>query len=75
MTDYILTLSCAKRAGIVAAVAKAIAQCGGNITEAAQFDDALIGQFFMRVAFATDASKTDVETALSNPIDEFAIKF
>lgn len=49
---YILTLSCVDRPGIVAAIASYIAQCGGNILEAQQFDDVETGRFFMRVEFA-----------------------
>jgi formyltetrahydrofolate deformylase len=47
----ILTLSCANRPGIVAAVATALAESGGDITEARQFDDPQSGRFFMRMAF------------------------
>ena len=54
MTNHILTLRCDNRPGIVAAVATRLANNGGDITEAAQFDDALTGKFFMRVAFAMD---------------------
>jgi len=52
MTDnYVLTLRCADRSGIVASVASALAACGANITEAHQYDDAVARRFFMRVAF------------------------
>jgi formyltetrahydrofolate deformylase len=51
--SHILTLSCANRPGIVAAVATALAESGGDITEARQFDDAQSGRFFMRTAFRT----------------------
>jgi formyltetrahydrofolate deformylase len=54
MTEHVLTLRCKNRPGIVAAVATRLAANGGDITEAAQFDDAMTGQFFMRVAFAMD---------------------
>ena len=49
--DHILALSCADRPGLVADVARAIADAGGNITEAAQFDDQANSRFFMRVSF------------------------
>ena len=54
MTTYILTLHCANRPGIVAAVATRLTASGGDIIEAAQFDDLLTGQFFMRVAFTME---------------------
>jgi formyltetrahydrofolate deformylase len=54
-TAYILTLSCEDRPGIVAAVARLLAEQGGNIREAQQFNDPETGRFFMRVLFDMDA--------------------
>jgi len=50
----ILTLSCVDRPGLVAAVAGALAEAGGNINEAQQFDAPESGLFFMRVAFTLE---------------------
>ena len=50
-TRYVLTLSCANRPGIVAAVSTALFEGGFNILDAQQFDDTETGIFFMRVAF------------------------
>ena len=50
-TPYILTLSCSNHAGIVADVSAFLAKRGANIVEAAQYDDAETGNFFMRIAF------------------------
>ena len=47
----ILNLSCPDRAGIVHAVSGFLFEQGGNIVEAAQFEDVTTGLFFMRVAF------------------------
>jgi formyltetrahydrofolate deformylase len=52
--DYILTLSCADRRGIVAAVAGFLAESGGNIRAAQQYDDPETGRFFMRVEFVVE---------------------
>ena len=49
---YILTLSCADRLGLVHAVSGFLLECGGNIEEAAQYNDRDTGLFFMRVQFA-----------------------
>ncbi len=49
--SFILTLSCPDRAGIVHAVTGLLAEHGGNITEAAQFNDQDTNRFFMRVQF------------------------
>lgn len=50
--SYILTLSCPDRLGLVHAVSGFLAQRGGNIEEAAQYNDPDTGLFFMRVQFA-----------------------
>ena len=51
---YILTLSCPDRMGIVHAVSGFLVQNSSNIEEAAQYNDAATGLFFMRVQFACD---------------------
>jgi formyltetrahydrofolate deformylase len=55
---YVLTLSCADRRGIVAAVANSIASQGCNIVESAQYGDPETERFFMRVAFSAPAGVT-----------------
>ncbi|GGF73181.1 formyltetrahydrofolate deformylase [Azorhizobium oxalatiphilum] len=47
--QFILTLSCPNRPGIVAAVSTFLFEKGCNILEAQQFDDTESGRFFMRV--------------------------
>jgi len=49
--QYVLTLSCPDRPGIVSAVSTFLAHNGQNILDAQQFDDVETGQFFMRVVF------------------------
>jgi formyltetrahydrofolate deformylase len=49
--QFILTLSCGNRPGIVAAVSTYLFQQNFNILDASQFTDTETGQFFMRVAF------------------------
>jgi len=51
MTTHILTLSCANRPGIVAAVSTALFEAGYNILDAQQFDDTTVSRFFMRIVF------------------------
>jgi formyltetrahydrofolate deformylase len=48
---YVVTLSCPDRVGIVHAVTGLLVEHQANITEAAQFNDASTGLFFMRVRF------------------------
>jgi formyltetrahydrofolate deformylase len=56
--SFVLTLSCADRPGIVAAIASLLAENGCNITDSAQFGDVKSGRFFMRVSFSAPASLT-----------------
>lgn len=51
-STFILTLSCPDRTGIVHAVSGFLLERGGNIEEAAQYNDHDTGLFFMRVQFA-----------------------
>ncbi|WP_230293176.1 formyltetrahydrofolate deformylase [Croceicoccus sp. Ery5] len=55
--NCVLSLSCDDRPGLVAAIAGFLAQRGGNITDAEQYNDPSTGRFFMRVAF--DHGPTD----------------
>jgi formyltetrahydrofolate deformylase len=50
--QYVLTLSCPDRPGIVSAVSTFLAHNGQNILDAQQFDDVETNKFFMRVVFA-----------------------
>ncbi|GAA3610819.1 formyltetrahydrofolate deformylase [Marihabitans asiaticum] len=50
-TRVVLSLACADRPGLVAAVSTFVAGRGGNIVESQQYGDTLTGDFFMRVAF------------------------
>src|SRR5437764_15147189 len=49
--QFVLTLSCPDRPGIVSAVSTFLAHNGQNILDAQQFDDLETGHFFMRVVF------------------------
>ncbi|WP_019629435.1 formyltetrahydrofolate deformylase [Actinomadura atramentaria] len=53
LNEYVLTLSCPDRPGIVAAVSGQLAECGANILESQQFGDRDTGTFFMRVQFSS----------------------
>src|SRR5262249_5718180 len=66
-TEFVLTLSCANRPGIVAGVATHLFEAGYDIRDAQQFDDPETGDFFMRVLFATTR-----EGASEEPARDFA---
>jgi formyltetrahydrofolate deformylase len=73
---YILTLSCPDKSGIVHAVSGLLLEHGANIEEAAQFNDAQTGLFFMRVQFATqEAIQGDLQAAIAELADSWQMTF
>src|SRR3954464_9051097 len=73
---YILTLSCPDRPGIVHAVSGFLLERGGNIEEAAQYNDHDTGLFFMRVQFACDQlTFADLKQQLASFAEPFAMKW
>jgi len=66
---YVLNLSCPDRPGIVHAVSGFLFENGGNIEEAAQYNDHDTGLFFMRVQFASARLS---ETELRQRLDTLA---
>ncbi len=75
--DYVLTLSCPDRPGIVHAVTSFLLRHGGDIRESQQFGDRQHGRFFMRIDFevadatTAEALRADFATVAS----EFAMTF
>lgn len=61
--QFVLTVSCVDKPGLVAAVTSCLFENGGNILEAEQFNDKDSGRFFMRVLFETAAAYDVLETA------------
>ena len=53
MPQYVLTLSCPDRTGIVHAVAAYLHEAGCNVLDSQQFGDRTAGRFFMRVHVET----------------------
>ena len=73
---FILTLSCPDRTGIVHAVSGFLLERGGNIEEAAQYNDHATGLFFMRVQFACDqVSEADLRTQLESFATSFGMNW
>ncbi len=78
MTAHVLTLSCADRVGIVAAVSGYLAQIDGFILDSQQYADLDAGRFFMRVEFTgTGPAFPDTPAALRDGFagvaDSFAL--
>jgi formyltetrahydrofolate deformylase len=73
---YVLTLSCQDRPGIVHAVSGFLYEHGGNIEEAAQYNDHDTGLFFMRVQFAcSQLTQDDLRVHLRVFADTFAMRW
>src|SRR3569833_1002033 len=62
MTQYVLTLSCPDRPGIVAAVAGVLAERDCNIVESQQVGDRDTGRFFLRTQFDAPDGRGDALT-------------
>ena len=60
--QFVLTLSCPDRPGIVSAVSTFLFANGQNILDAQQYSDTETGQFFMRVMFETPGATAELAT-------------
>jgi formyltetrahydrofolate deformylase len=74
--DYILTLACQDRVGIVAAVSGALAGIDGFILDSQQYADLETGRFFLRIVFTGHgvrfpASVEGIRAALAEPAARF----
>lgn len=76
MPNFVLTLSCADKPGIVAGVTSELFSLGANIAESNQFWDRDTGKFFMRIAFAAPegVDKDTVERAIKPVTERFEMK-
>ncbi|WP_334122163.1 formyltetrahydrofolate deformylase [Glutamicibacter sp.] len=73
MNQYILTLSCIDRPGIVHAISGGLLGAGCNITESQQFLSPETGTFFMRIEVETEQSLEQTRAALAPIRDDFAM--
>jgi formyltetrahydrofolate deformylase len=74
--NFVLTLSCADRPGIVAAVTTELAALNANISESNQFWDRETGNFFMRLAFTAPegVDREAIERALRPATERFGMR-
>ncbi|TGN62601.1 formyltetrahydrofolate deformylase [Nocardioides eburneiflavus] len=75
--EFVLTLSCPDRPGIVHAVSGFLVERGANIVESQQFGDRLTDRFFMRIAFVTEAAAEagDLREAFARVAGPFDMAF
>jgi formyltetrahydrofolate deformylase len=74
-STYILTLTCPDRMGIVHAVSGFLLEQGGNIEEAAQYNDHDTGLFFMRVSFACAKPQAQLQSDLATFAKSFSMSW
>ncbi len=77
LNEFVLTLSCPDRPGIVAAVSGLLAERGCNIVESQQFGDGESGTFFMRVQFAAldDTDPDELRGAFASLVPELGLQW
>jgi len=73
MNQYIVTLSCIDRPGIVHAISGGLLGAGCNITESQQFLSPETGTFFMRIEVETEQSLEQARASLAQIRDQFAM--
>jgi formyltetrahydrofolate deformylase len=75
--DFVLTLACPDRPGIVHEVSGFLVEHGGNIVESQQFDDLITDRFFMRVDFAVaePTSAEDLRAAFAPVAERFGMTY
>jgi formyltetrahydrofolate deformylase len=75
--EFVLTLSCPDRPGIVHAVSGFLVERGANIVESQQCGDRLTDRFFMRIAFVTEAAADadDLRAAFAGVAEAFGMEF
>ncbi len=77
MSEFILTLDCPDRPGIVHAVTSFLMRRGGNIMESQQFGDQRQNRFFMRIQFETAEQVTaeDLHADFASTAAEYAMEY
>ncbi|WP_404289484.1 formyltetrahydrofolate deformylase [Glutamicibacter arilaitensis] len=71
--QYIVTLSCLDRPGIVHAISGGLLGAGCNITESQQYESPDSDTFFMRIEVATEQSLAQVRAALAPIREDFVM--
>ena len=75
--DFVLTIACPDRPGIVHAVTGWLLQHGGNIMESQQFDDVRENRFYMRIDFevSSPVSAAELRDSFAAVSSEFDMEF
>ncbi|QOD02963.1 formyltetrahydrofolate deformylase [Pseudarthrobacter sp. BIM B-2242] len=76
--QYVLTLACPERPGIVRAITAFLADRGFDIVEHQQFDDHISGKLYLRTAFTPGGKEVSAEglsAEFASIADEFGMEF
>ncbi|MDP9998935.1 formyltetrahydrofolate deformylase [Pseudarthrobacter sulfonivorans] len=76
--QYVLTLACPERPGIVRAITAFLADRGFDIVEHQQFDDHISGKLYLRTAFTPGGEEVSAEglsAEFASIADEFGMEF
>ncbi|KUM38534.1 formyltetrahydrofolate deformylase [Arthrobacter sp. EPSL27] len=76
--QYVLTLACPERPGIVRAITAFLADRGFDIVEHQQFDDHMSGKLYLRTAFTpgdNEVSAEGLSAEFAATADEFGMEF
>lgn len=71
--DFVFTLSCPDRIGVVHAVAGFLVARGGNVKDSQQFSDPGSGRFFMRVHFEAERDREQLCAEFAAVAGDFAM--
>jgi formyltetrahydrofolate deformylase len=74
-SEFVLTLSCPDRVGVVYAVSGFLVDRNGSIDDSQQFSDPGSGQFFMRVQFAAAAALDRLRADFADVAAAFAMNW
>ncbi|MBT9385803.1 formyltetrahydrofolate deformylase [Pseudooceanicola sp. CBS1P-1] len=77
MSEYILTVTCQTRRGVVAKISGYLSEMGCNIRDLAQFDDTETGRFFSRWTFVSETGAThdDLTGGFAAVAEEFDMEW
>lgn len=75
VSNWIITIVCEDRPGIVHGLSGAIVEAAGNITESQQFSSPDTGRFFMRLQVDIEGSDDRLRSALSDVASTFGMQF
>jgi len=74
--EFVMTLSCADRPGLVASVTTRLSEIGGNIRESQQFNATESDRFYMRIGFdCPNATAASVRAEFAALIERYAMTF